>query len=61
MPGLLASARPVALTSPDGRVIAATAPDLAPGLRWPASGEPGDAPGGAVTSSPLGEWKLADL
>ena len=65
MPGLLASARPVALTSPDGRVIAATAPDWTPGLRWPAGGEPGSAPGsapgGAVTSSPLGDWRLAGL
>jgi GntR family transcriptional repressor for pyruvate dehydrogenase complex len=51
MPGLLASAHPVALTSPDGRVIAATARDWAPGLRWPS--------GGTVRPSPLGDWKLA--
>lgn len=53
VPGLLASAGPVALTSPEGRVIAATAPDWAPGLRWPS--------GGAGSPSPLGEWKLASV
>jgi GntR family transcriptional repressor for pyruvate dehydrogenase complex len=51
MPGLLASGGPVALTSPEGRVIAATTRDWAPGLRWP--------PGGADSPSPLGAWKLA--
>jgi DNA-binding FadR family transcriptional regulator len=53
MPGLLRSAGPVALTSPDGRVIAATARDWAPGLRWPH--HPAD---GQAEPSPLGEWKL---
>ena len=69
MPGLLASASPVALTSPDGRVIAATSPDWPPGLRWPSGGPPdgppdaapGGPPGGAVTPSSLGEWKLENL
>ena len=56
MPGLLASATPVALTSPDGRVIAATAQDWAPGLRWPRDGA-----GGEITPAPIAGWKLADL
>ena len=55
MPGLLRSTGPVALTSPDGRVIAATARDWAPGLRWPSAGSP------TVGPSPLGEWKLTGL
>ncbi|HMD91471.1 MAG TPA: hypothetical protein VKG80_02410 [Trebonia sp.] len=55
MPGLLRSTGPVALTSPDGRVIAATSRDWAPGLRWPSAGS------SAAGPSPLGEWKLANL
>jgi DNA-binding FadR family transcriptional regulator len=62
LPGLLATARQVALTSPDGRVIAATARDWAPGLRWPSSGADGDrGADGETTPAPLGGWKLADL
>ncbi len=60
MPGLLANASPVALTSPDGRVIAATSPDWAPGLRWPSGGSAGLPPKDSVPSS-LGEWRLAGL
>jgi hypothetical protein len=56
MPGLLRSAGPVALTSPDGRVIAATARDWAPGLRWPHH-RAGDRAG----PSPLGDWRLTGL
>lgn len=62
LPGLLATGRQVALTSPDGRVIAATARDYAPGLRWPTGAVSGEAGGGGETTpSPLGGWRLAGL
>jgi len=75
LPELLGTGRPVALTSPEGRVIAATTADLLPGTRGPAPGglpgargpAPGGLPGargpasGAVTSSPLGRWLLAEI
>jgi DNA-binding FadR family transcriptional regulator len=54
LPELLGMGRPVALTSPEGRVIAATTADLLPGTRGPA-------PGGPVASSPLGRWLLAEI
>jgi hypothetical protein len=54
LPALLETGRPVALTSPEGRVIAATTADLLPGTR-------GSAPGRAGTSSPLGRWLLAEI
>ena len=54
LPALLATGRPVALTSPDGRVIAATTADLVPGARVPASGA-------THVPSPLGRWRLAKI
>ncbi|MCW2935199.1 MAG: hypothetical protein JWM19_6161, partial [Actinomycetia bacterium] len=54
LPALLAAGRPVALTSPEGRVIAATTADLVPGLRVPAS----DA---RLVPSQLGRWLLAEI
>jgi hypothetical protein len=54
LPALLGAGRPVALTSPEGRVIAATTADLVPGARGPVSGA-------TVTPSPLGRWRLAEL
>jgi GntR family transcriptional regulator, transcriptional repressor for pyruvate dehydrogenase complex len=54
LPALLAAGRPVALTSPEGRVIAATTASLLPGARGPEAGAP-------LTSSPLGRWRLADV
>jgi len=53
LPALLATGRPVALTSPEGRVIAATTTSLMPGARGPA-------PEVTVTPSPLGRWRLAE-
>ncbi|HEX8006704.1 MAG TPA: GntR family transcriptional regulator, partial [Trebonia sp.] len=52
MPGLLETGRPVALTSPDGRVIAATSP------RWPSGLSE---PPGQATPSPLRTWRLTEL
>jgi hypothetical protein len=52
LPALLGAGRPVALTSPEGRVIAATTADLVPGARGSASG--------ATATSPLGRWRLAE-
>ena len=54
LPALLAAGRPVALTSPDGRVIAATTADLVPGARGPVSGAT------PVPSQP-GRWRLAEI
>ncbi|HEY6791073.1 MAG TPA: GntR family transcriptional regulator [Trebonia sp.] len=54
LPALLAAGRPVALTSPEGRVIAATTADLVPGARVPAS----DA---TLVPSQLGRWRLAEI
>jgi DNA-binding FadR family transcriptional regulator len=54
LPALLDTGRPVALTSPEGRVIAATTADLMPGARGPASGAP-------VRLSPVGRWLLAEI
>ena len=54
LPALLEVGRPVALTSPEGRVIAATTADLVPGARRPASGA-------TATSSPLVRWRLAEI
>ena len=54
LPALLATGRPVALTSPEGRVIAATTADLVPGARVTASGA-------TRVSSPLGRWRLAEI
>lgn len=54
LPALLAAGRPVALTSPDGRVIAATTAGIMPGARLPASGA-------AAASGPLGRWRLAEV
>lgn len=54
LPALLAAGRPVALTNPEGRVIAATTVDLLPGARGPASGA-------TVMPSPLGRWRLAEI
>lgn len=54
LPALLAAGRPVALTSPEGRVIAATTADLVPGARVPAS----DA---TLVPSHLGRWRLAEI
>jgi DNA-binding FadR family transcriptional regulator len=54
LPALLGAGRPVALTSLEGRVIAATTADLVPGARRPASGA-------TVTPSPLGRWRLAEI
>jgi DNA-binding FadR family transcriptional regulator len=54
LPALLAAGRPVALTSPEGRVIAATAAALLPGARGPA-------PDANVSASPLGRWRLAEI
>ncbi|HUN33990.1 MAG TPA: GntR family transcriptional regulator [Trebonia sp.] len=54
LPALLATGRPVALTSPEGRVIAATTEGLMPGERGPA-------PGATVTQAPLGRWRLAEV
>jgi len=54
LPALLAAGRPVALTSPEGRVIAATTEGLLPGERGPASSA-------TVTPSPLGRWCLAEI
>jgi DNA-binding FadR family transcriptional regulator len=73
LPELLGIGRPVALTSPEGRVIAATTADLLPGARGPGPaglpgargpgpvGTRGPASGGAVTSLPLGRWLLAEI
>ena len=54
LPALLEAGRPVALTSPEGRVIAATTADLVPGARVPAS---------CATRVPsqLGRWRLAEI
>jgi DNA-binding FadR family transcriptional regulator len=54
LPVLLGMGRPVALTSPEGRVIAATTADLVPGA-------PGPVAAATVTSSPLGRWRLAEV
>jgi hypothetical protein len=53
LPALLATGRPVALTSPEGRVIAATTAALMPGARGPVPD--------AVTPSPAGRWRLAEI
>ncbi len=50
LPVLLAAARPTALTSADGRIIASAAPRWPPGLRAPAAG-----------AQALGAWRLAEL
>jgi DNA-binding FadR family transcriptional regulator len=54
LPALLEAGRPVALTSPEGRVIAATTADLVPGARVPASGA-------TLAPSHLGRWRLAEI
>jgi len=54
LPALLAAGRPVALTSPDGRVIAATTADLAPGARVPASGA-------VLVPAQRVRWRLAEI
>ena len=54
LPALLEAGRPVALTSPEGRVIAATTADLVPGARVPASGA-------TLVPSHLGRWRLAEI
>jgi DNA-binding FadR family transcriptional regulator len=54
LPALLATGRPVALTSPEGRVIAATTADLVPGARVPPSGP-------TAVLSPLSRWRLAEI
>jgi hypothetical protein len=53
LPALLAAGRPSALTSADGRIIAATSPHWPPGLRVPAEGP--------ATRTPLGSWQLVEL
>jgi DNA-binding FadR family transcriptional regulator len=53
LPALLAAGRPVALTNPEGRVIAATTADPGPGALIRASG-------GAARPSPLSRWRLAE-
>jgi hypothetical protein len=53
MPHLLALDAPVALFSPDGRLIAATSADVPPALNVPA--------GSAALPSPLLRWRLAQL
>jgi DNA-binding FadR family transcriptional regulator len=54
LPALLTAGRPVALTSPEGRVIAATTAGLVPGARVPASGA-------TPVPSPLVRWRLAEV
>ncbi|MCW2930447.1 MAG: hypothetical protein JWM19_1409, partial [Actinomycetia bacterium] len=54
LPALLEAGRPVALTSPEGRVIAATTADLVPGARVPASGA-------RLMPSVPGRWRLAEI
>ncbi len=54
LPALLEAGRPVALTSPEGRVIAATTADLVPGARVPASGA-------TLMPSQPGRWRLAEI
>jgi hypothetical protein len=53
LPALLAGGRPSALTSADGRIIAATSAGLAPGLRVPAAA--------AAARAPFGSWQLVEL
>jgi DNA-binding FadR family transcriptional regulator len=54
LPALLGTGRPVALTSQEGRVIAATTASLMPGARGPV-------PDAMVTPSPQGTWRLAAI
>jgi hypothetical protein len=54
LPALLRTGHPIALTSPDGRVIAATTASLMPGARDPRH----DA---TATSAPGGRWRLAEI